>query len=262
MGKPEWKATMQPQGLDKRLNTSETLTTASDLSFLMGILAEIPTLFLQCDEYVRLQGQNSFLTPPAHVATFCTRIGQLQKELEGWEEQWMCTYADEMYETLPITKVESTQGPAWRTVFHFNSVKLAVTFAMYHSVIILLMSIPAALLQAGLIDRSYSIFNDSDSHIGHPTQSLLAGVQKSIHSICRSIEYHLQFQQRSQMPADFYLFFPIHVARRACVQLRLSPELTWLTDASEAIKINYPMGVWANMDFGDRFSGLEEGLFG
>ena len=263
MGEREWMVATKHHGPDgSPLFPPQTSFAVSDLDFLMDILAELPALFLKCNECIRLATTSSLPLPSAHFTTIWTRVRQLQRELQAWKERWDDNHQSEIHETLPTAKVQSTQIMAWETVFNFNSVELAVTFTMYHSVVILLTSIPTSLVQIGLFSPPFSISSISDYHVSDLSQSLRSEVETSVCCICRSIEYHIRSLHPSQALADFYLFFPVHVARRASIQLGHSSKISWLADAFDVMKSKYPMGVWANMDFANRFSGHEEGLFG
>ena len=262
MSEPEWRVTTQPQNPDGSPSLFQTSVAVSDMSFLMEILAELPALFIQCNKCIRLSGAKSSFPPPADVTMIWARVRHLQIELQAWKEKWDENHQSEVYETLPTTTVDSAQIKAWTNVFYFNSVELAVTFTMYHSVIILLTGIPISLLQVGLLGPYFSVSRTLNYYGGSVSQSPLSDVETSIRSICRSIEYYLQFLQPSQAPADFYLFFPIHVAQRASIQLGHSSELAWLAEAQEMMKSRYAIGVWANMVFANRFNGFHEGLFG
>ena len=260
MGKPGWKDTMPHRRRDNGLNTMKTSPAMLELSFTMETLAELPTLFLQCDHCLRIARTRPSARLSIEMIVIRTRVNQLQEALQAWKEEWKCNHRNDVFETLPANKVDAAQTPAWKTVFWFSGVETAITFAMYHTVFLLLISIPTSLPRVDLFGIASS---DSSSHqAGSSSLSHLYEVQNSVHKICRSIEYHLQYPRPSQAFADFYLFFPIHVARRACVRLQLSQEFEWLANAFEAMKLSYPMGVWSNMDLGDKFSGFQEGMFG
>ena len=256
MGKPEWKLTTEPQDYDGSRNLFQTFLAQSDSSFLMGILAELPALYLQCNTCIELAKRNK--SPDAHVSVIWSRMQQLQQELQGWKEKWNNYYSNKVRESKPTKVVDPIM--AWTTVFHFSSVELANIFIMYHAVVILLTNIPMSLLKAGLgLNLSFS--TTWDGHVMGLSQSL-SDAETSARSICRSVEYYIQLLEPLQAPPDFYLFFPVHVARRTLFQLGHSSELTWLADAFEKMKLRFPMGLWANKDFDNRFSGFQEGLFG
>ena len=255
MSKPEWKV-MQPRGSDEKTHFSQASSAASYMSYLIEILAKLPALFLQCNECIGY----SKTEPSSHtyVSTLWNTAKQLQEELQNWKEKWDNDHRNEIYLVLPSTAVNSNHIMAWNTILQYSSVELAITVTMYHTVIILVTSIPQSLLKIASFPSS-STFTISDNPIIiHP----LPNIPNSIHIICRTIEYFLHLLQPSQAPADYYLFFPMHVARRASVQMGFSLELAWLTDAFEMMRLRFPMDVWASMDFKDQFSGLEEGLFG
>jgi len=255
MNEPEWKVNTQP-------HTSNGNPNSSDLSFLMGILAELPALFVLCNECIRRTNMDSSSIPHTIVNVVWARVRQVQQKLQIWKEKWSDEHQNEVGQTLPINKIYSVPIMAWTTVFHFNNVEIAIVFTMFHSAVILLTSIPTSLLHVGLLGAPSTISSVSDRHVGSEYQSQLPNVETSVQSVCRSVEYYLQYLQPSQAPADFYLFFPMHIARRASIQLGYSSELGWLDDAFRMMNSKFPMGVWANMDFGTCFNGFGEGLFG
>lgn len=257
MGEPKWRAITQTQETDGSPSLFQSPAAVSDISFLMDILAELPALFIQCNKCIRLAKTKQ---PNTHVSIIWSRAKQLQRKLQSWKTIWDDNHQNEVYEALPNTAIDSTQTVAWTTVYTFSCVELANTFTMYHTVVILLTGIPISLRTAGL-EPPCSICTTSDHSSANLSQSLI-DIEISVQKISRSIEYYLQFVQPSQAPADFYLFFPLHVARRAATQLGLPSQLAWLADAFETARSRYPMGLWANMDFADHFSGLQEGLFG
>lgn len=259
MGQPEWEATSY-SSVQGKSNSSPTSLGFPNLDVLLKMLADLSTFFHECIRVVRL-GEAS--PPPlADITELWARVRQLQKESRTWREHWDQNYQNGVSATLPITRVKSTHITAWTTSLCFNSVDLAIKFTWYNAVKILLNSIPIYLHKHSIVDASCPTVRTSDFKISDRTPSFASDTKKSIRSICRSIEYYLHSLDPSEAPPDYYLFFPIHVARRASIQLSFFPELHWLDDASEAMKLKYIKGVWANMDFGDQFSGLREGLFG
>ena len=261
MGDPAWKAMMRDQGCHDTLNVTERWTSPS-LSFLLDTLAKLPQLFTYCDECTLSSRREPAKTSPQFIAALCSRVGHLQKIMRDWKDQWDFNLHDNMYEVLSTNEPERLRISDWKTVFYFSSVDVAITFGMYHSVVILVNSIAAVLIQAGFWISSRSEYDIIKPRVEISSQIVLASIRSSIQNICRTIEYHLHTTHLSQEHADYYLFFPIHVARRASIQLRQSVEATWLTEALEAMRLRYPMGIWAGMDFGDRFNGIGEGMFG
>ncbi|MCJ1471619.1 hypothetical protein MMC13_000259 [Lambiella insularis] len=254
MGQPEWKALAKPQESDRTTHLFQSSTKEDDMSFLMEILAEIPALFQLCDNCIQTAEPRQ--PSSATIGMIWSRAKQLQQELHAWKEKWHSVHLSEVYETLSTTAVNLYQSTAWTTIFYFSSVEVANTFIMYHPVVSLLTSIPTSLLKAGL-----------GLQCSGPTSCIsaeqsLPDVKVSVQNICRSIEYYLHFLQASQAPPDFFLFFPLHVARRTAKQLGYSSELAWLDDVYEVARLQFPLGICANKDFGDRFNGSGEGLFG
>lgn len=264
MSEPGWQIVKQSQGSDQGACWFQSSVAGFDLSFLMGILAELPALFLQCDDCVRIAITKSCPQPLADVSMIWSRVRQLQQDLQAWEASSDYSGQEKVIGNKPLQEVDPTlaNDVGWTTVFSFKDMEHAATFNMYHTVIILLTSIPIALLEAGLFDLHPSDFSIWNDNLGSASQSLSFKVEKSVHSICRSIEYYIYVQEPIRPPADYYIFFPIHVARRATLRMTLSQELAFLTDAHKRMKSRYPTGVWANMDLNNRFSGYQEGLFG
>ena len=259
----EWKATFQPRGPGGAPCSNYVSNAESDRAFLMGILAELPTLYIQCEEYVQSWKANPACSSSAGVTTVWTKTRQLQQELHAWHQGWkdFC-HQNDFGENLP-TLVESNSFTtiASTNIYTVDSVELAVTSALYHSVVILLTSIPTTLHQAGLGGLACMSSSLADISIRNRSQ-LQSDVKTCILSIYGSSQYLLRSPQQSQAPADFHIFFPIHVARRASIQLGLASELARVSESFDLMRFKYPMGVWVNMDFGDRFSGFQEGLFG
>ena len=264
MSKPEWQIVKQSRGPDQGACWFQSSVAGFDLSFLMGLLAELPALFLRCDDCVRIATTKTAPPPLADVNMIWSRVRQLQQDLQVWEASSNYDGQEKAIGNLPLHEVDPAlaNNLGWTTVFSFKDMEHAATFNMYHTVIILLTSIPISLLEAGLFDLHPSDVSVWNENLGSASQSLSLKVKKSVHNICRSIEYYVCFQEPVRPPADYYIFFPIHVARRASFRMALSPELAYLTDASKRVKSRYPAGLWANMDLDNRFSGYQEGLFG
>ena len=257
MGEHEWKVSTQLQDPDARPLLAQTSSAVSDLSFLMEILAVLPKLFLQCTECIRLAKTRR--SPQACVPMLWSRITQLQQELQDWKAKWDRSHQSEIYEIAHITLIDPAEVITWTTVFHFNSVELANTFTMYHAVIILLTGIPKSLIKAGLGPPKSTCEPSNCDGVG--VNPSIPSVVTSLQNICRSLGYYLLVVYPSQSPADFYLFFPMHIARRTSNQLGYCPEHAWLANAFKEMKSRFPTGLWANMDFANKFSGSQEGLF-
>ena len=257
MGKPEWKVNPPPQILDGTSSSLQSLSVISDLDPVLSTLAELPALFQKGNELIRLVEAGS---SPSYKEVFViwTKVKAIKQGLHIWKENWSENHASEVYEALPITQAKSESTVFWINDLYFSRAELAIAFTFYHSAIILVNSISISLYHVGLFDLPYSICGTSASDL----DSIRRSVRTSVHSICRSIEYYLQFLQPIEAPVDYYMFFPMHVAKRATVQESLSAECKWLEDAFEAMKAKFRLGVWANMTMGNRFSGFEEGLFG
>lgn len=264
MCEPEWKAIAQPLGSGGALFENQRSNPASDLVSLAGFLAELPALYIECEECIELVKWSPSLPPLARIEEIWSNVRQLQQELQAWKENW-----DDLYGQSEICKnlrtcmmLSLTDTMDWTTISPLKRVDLAITFAMYHSVLILLTSIPLRLLQSSTLGHITSVPDGSDIQ-GHCIyQRQLSNVNTSILGIYGSARYLLQSLVPSQAPADLFLFFPIHVARRASIQLGLSAELALMSDAFQTMRLKYQMGVWAEKDTDDRFSGFQEGLFG
>ena len=257
MGKPEWKVSPYPQIQDGTPSSYQSLSMISDLDPVLSTLAGLPALFQKCNELIRLVEAGS---SPSYKRSFViwTKVKAFKHELQTWKENWSENHRSELHEASPITQVKPEYTVFCTNGLYFSRVELAIAFTFYHSAIILVNSIPISLYDVGLFDLSYPICGTSASDLN----SIRRSVRTSVHSICRTIEYYLQFVQPIDAPVDYYMFFPMHIAKRATVQESLSAEFGWLEDAFEAMKAKFHLGVWANMTMGNRFSGFEEGLFG
>ena len=270
MSSPEWKVTPLPHYSAKTPVLYQLSDVAADMSTLMGILAELPPLYIECDRCVQSARKRS--SPPSMVpsAAVWTKTRQLYQEAQVWKQKWSKINPNNPRDPFTMSKFDLPEFTTnWATAYVFETAEIAMTFSMYHSMNILLLSIPASLYRADLLpppsmpSKTRSSSSDFDFYFSSGDQQLLLSEFKtSIHSICRSIEYHFHALPPAQAPADYHLFFPIHVARRASMQLGYASEFAWLSAVYERLKARYPMGVWASMDLRNHFSGLEEGLFG
>ena len=254
MGQPEWTAALTSQ-------QRRELGLAFDMFILMNVLAELPALFVQCDEYFSLTKTKSSVSAPVQTTLTWNKVSRLQQQLLDWNNAWYDNNKIR-HSKMSLNRPSKNHTPLWTTVFYFDSAEAAIQFSMYHSAMILLTSIPISLIQANLLGPKVSVPNNSASYTSSYSQALFSDVLLSIHCICRSIEYYLQDLEPPQAPQDFYLFFPVHVARRASTQHGYSSELAYLAEAFELMTSKFSKGVWANTDFGDRFDGSKEGMFG
>ena len=257
LSKLEWITTSHPQDSNVRPDLFQTSTATPDLSFLMGFLAELPVLFLERDKCLRLV--EAMQSPNAYESRVWAKVVLLRQTLQAWKNIWDNDHQSDVYETFPITKVESTQRVPWITAFSFIDIKIANVFVMYHVVVIFLTGLQLSLFKISLRHPS-SVFATFDSSSFRQNQSI-ADIENAAVSICRSIEYHLQFLQSSRNPRDFHLFFPVLVARRTFHQMGRFSELTWLADAFEMMLSRTTMGIWADMDISDDFIGFHGGPF-
>lgn len=237
---------------------------ALDLSFLMSVLAELPAVFLQCDACVGATTKKPFVSQSTDVTLIWAKVRELQESLRAWKDVWNEDVDPKLWEVMPISGVDSIKANdvTWTTVFHFSKTAAAIAHNMYHSTVILLTSIPLSLLSAGLFDNRPSLLAEEHCKASDMNEALLLEARTSIRSIYRSTEYYLHHLQPGQAPADFYLFFPLHVARRASIKLAYPSELAFLTEAFENMKKKFPKGMWVTNSTVNRFNGYEEGLFG
>ena len=262
---PEWKAIAVLPKSDEGLSSHRGTPVTADMWALMDVLAEIPALYQVCNKQLENASQMDLSSSPIDLNSILMRVRQLQDGLLVWESQWECSHL--VYEHppgVPLNSAHGAQTQLWTTSLYFDHPESAYTFNMYHSIIILLASITTEPLQAAPLDHQIlgSGILDRPSTRTNVPQPCLPNITESIHSICRSVEYYLRILQPSQAPPDYYLFFPIHVARRASLRLSRSSELACLDNATRSMKARFSNGVWAKMDFGDRFNGSKEGLFG
>ena len=254
MNEPVFKQTIHPYDSGGAL----------DLSFLMSVLAELPAVFLQCDACVGAATKKLFVSQSIDVTMIWAKVRDLQEGLRAWKDAWNQDVDPKLWEVIPFSGIDSTKAKyvTWTTVFHFSNTAAAIAHTMYHTSVILLTSVPLSLLSAGLFDNRPSLLAEEDYKASDMTEALLLETRTSIQSIYRSTEYYLHHLQPGQTPADFYLFFPIHVARRASIKLAFPSELVYMTEAFESMKKKFPKGMWVNNSCVNRFNGNEEGLFG
>ena len=260
MGRPEWKASSQLpdfEGRTDQVRGPMVIPYHPDMDFLMDVLAVIPALYVQYEECLRLAGTGRLQSLSEGVNAFQAATAQQQERLHIWKENWDEIHEHDMCEIKPTITKDFAPASLWQTAFRFKSDEMAARFTMFHTTVILLNNIPAALLDAGLLQQPTS--SEPGPDLWRP---LLPETKTSVHNICRSIEHYLQFLRPSQAPADFYLYFPMHIARRACRQSGYPSELAWLEKAFELMKSRFPMGMYVNMNFPDNFSGLRPSLFG
>ena len=259
MSEPGWKLFMQP--LKPKINPSALtpFIAASDVSFLITSLAELPTLLSRCNECIPIAKAGPSSSTHSHLMIVWTEARQLQRQLRVWKQGWDTIHQSEIHERVPTLTVKLTDNMPWSTILFFESIAAAITFILYHSVNILLTSIPLSILQAGLQEPD-SILSGSYCDADSDYHSLLTGIETSVHSICRSINYCLENLQSSEAPPDYYLFFPIYIARWASIRLDYTSELAWLADANDKMRSRLPMGIWALMDFDSHLDEFQEGI--
>ena len=253
MSRPGWEAP-----LSFTSGTPAISIATSDLSFLMDILAQLPALYQQCDDCVRFANDRPIHSGRTRLTMLYRSTMQLQQETQAWKQDWDIARQVATHEVSPFLKISDMT-----TTTHIDNVENAIILSMYHSTTILLANIPIALLRSGFQGVASPSPSALNSYIASDTEaSQMSDVQSSIISICCCIEYLLQPLQTAQVPADFYLFFPLHIAHRAARQFEYRSEIAWLSNILGKTRSKYPMGVWANMNCEDRFNGLRNGMFG
>lgn len=265
MGQRGWKARTQCEELDE-VRSGDAV---KDMAFLMDLLAELPAIFRDCDECIACTEPGLFLSPPppalVDLTSLWDRITHLQHELRAWKAVWDLTHQNDVMETITAAGVESVDSALatpWPTALQFSSIELANTFTMSHAVSILLHSCPTALLAANVLPPPPYPSCTPPSPSTHPYSSPFDLTTSSIHSIGATIAYYLSLSSPQPTQVDYHLFFPLHVARRAAARLGEGEQVAWLGSAEGVMRERYSMGLWANMDFEDRFGGGGEGMFG
>lgn len=231
----------------------------SDASFLMDVLAQLPALFTHSNQCIQQAFIASSPAVSARVCAIWANIEQLRQHLRAWKVDWDYRTRSQIISSPPF---DASHVSPSKLVIHFRDIKVATTFSLYHSVHLLLNSIVAPLIQASLVSQSFQGPYSSGCLDGSLDQQILADDRRSIYSICSSIDCFLQQQLSLQTLPDYYLFFPLHVAKRAAVRQDLTTDIEYLKIKYDSMISKYPMGVWANMDFGNRFNGRGDGLFG
>lgn len=230
---------------------------------LVQTRAELPALYQQCDNCVQFAKERPSHPNPTRVTMLYRSTRKLHQELQAWKQKWDLMRQDVPREVSLLMDLKGAYPSALTVNTQIDNVETAIILSMYDSAIILLANIPTALLRSGFQEMPSCSPSTLDSYISSGAKQCQSlDVQGSVISICFNTEYLLRFLQAEQAPADFYLFFPLHVAHRAATQLEYCSEMAWLSNVLEKTKNKYPMGVWANMDCEDRFNGLGDGMFG
>lgn len=259
MAEPSWRAETKACTYVSETVPIQEPGVESDTYFVMDVLAQLPTLFIHSNQGIE---QAFIASSPADSACACTiwaNTEQLRQDLEAWKASW----DNRTHREIPSsTLFDSSHISASNFVIPFRDMKLAITFSLYLSTRLLLNSVIASLHQAGLVSPSHQGLNTSECPSGSLDQQILSDDRRSIYAICSCVDCFLEQQQSLRTLPDYYLFFPLHVAKRAAVRQDLTADVEYLNIKYESMISKYPMGVWANMDFGDRFNGYGAGLFG
>ena len=256
---PKWRS-IAYSGYAKERYSPHSPIAMSELSFFMEKLAELPALYQQCNEcLIHAKGETVVPHLPK-LLNLITRVSRMHDGIRAWKQKWDDEHQDDQHETLPSATTATAQITPWTTI-KFLDLNAALILAMYNSVLILLTSISKSLLEADQSNSFCLTSTEGENDIIEMQELPLLDVKASVQDICRSADFYLQSLQPSHAPADYYLFFPVHIARRASLQSGYSFEYFWLDKVTEMMKSKFSMGIWANMDLGDRFSGLHDGLF-
>ena len=247
MSQPEWK--MTPLNEASGEDRSSCSGAVSDLDFLLEIFADLPVLFRQTEECMQYAQSTDTSPSFAKISIIYNRVRHLKQELQNVRERLYGGQCGNISATLSTITTPSVETMPWVKAYCFNSVEHAITFTMYHTAIILANTVPILLLHAALLGRQYTMYVASNGDQNVSVQGLCTETKASIHNICRSIDYYLQFLHPSDAPADYYLLFPIYVARQASIKQSYSVEAAWLKHAMKAMKSKYSMGMCANIDF-------------
>lgn len=251
MCREEWKATTLPLDRITRPDWFSISDESPDLSFLTDVLAQLPALFR--DRTKLLQRREKTIYPQKLETQVWTKIVQLLHSLQTWKRRWDGDHPSQIHSIALAAGVSRCR---WSTVFEFEHVQIANAFAVYHATVILLTSVPLTLRKAGLqppfTNARSTSFDES---------RLIADIETSADSICRSLEHHVQLLLSSPTQRDFHVFFPAHVARRSLINMGRLPQLEWLDDALALVFSETGLGMWANMEISEHLFGDHEGLF-
>ena len=264
MSEPSWRNLTPQQSLNKNMLAIQYPATYPGVSFFMGILADLPALYLQCDQCIRIVKVEPFGPSPADVATIWTKARRLRFKLQKWKSNWSRDENNKAYESSlhRHVKLSKTDWLSQNPVKGSDIFETMLTLAYFYCTVILLTSIPLSLLQAGLRNTEFCPQSALECDYTASSRTALSDIEKSIQGILRGSTHYLELPHPAQPPADFYLLFPLRIARRASIQFFKSSELVELDAAIAGMQSIHPKGIWAKMDFGGRFSGHHAGLFG
>lgn len=256
MSSNEWCATTKTHEFMARPELFRTSIPSPDISFLLSVLAQLPGLLMERDRCLRLAKTEQSARTYGNI--LCVRFAQLWRELKTWKEMWDLNHQKSVYKIVPSSGTCSISIRSWTYAFSFADIKVAEAFVIYQVVVILLAGISLQLCEPGL-SLSYPTLGGFDSL---SECSLISDIEMSAMNICRSVESHFQLYQTSQGQPDFYLLFPMHVARQAFNNLGWLFELAWLSGLFDMVLPKITMGLWTDLDISDKVVGTYIGQFG
>ncbi len=249
MSKEEWDVTISPQDLMARPELFMTSTVTPDISLLLRLLAQLPQFVLERDSCFQQMADG--LSSHTKLNTVWALIIQLWQDLKSWKENWDINHQKCIFKAILFPSVCLTSNGALATGFDFTDIKVAEAFVMYHVVVILLAGVSLPLFESSFC-LSCPVL---DAFEGVSESSLISDIKISAMNICRSIESHFRLYQSSQGRPDFYLLFPMHVARQAFNDLDSSSELDCLSQLFDIVLPKTTMGIWTEMNLSDKVIG-------
>ena len=251
MCRDEWKSTTLPLDRVTRPDWFSMPDKAPELSCLMDQLAQLPGLFQDRTKLLQQADATGF----SHKleSKVWTKIVELLHCLHTWKRRWDTDHQSQVHKVRPAAEVSQCHWPA---VFEFDHINVANAFVMYHAAVILLTSVPLTLRKAGLQPP-----NSNPASPSFGESQLVADMETSANSICRSLEHHVQLLFSSPTQRDFHVFFPAHVARQALVNMGRLAQLDWLDEVLAVVFSKTGLGMWTNMEISDHLFGSHEGLF-
>ena len=257
MSKSGWQSTSLSQDTLARPDLFLVTMAESDLSVLIGNLAQLPIIFMDRVACIRQKETNN--SSCGSENELWTEVDQFLQSLHAWRTSWGNEDRNKIKAVIPVTEADGTHPVPWRTTFQFKDVKTATAFVLYHATMILLTSVPLSLLQAGLHPPFQTI--DECGDLGFDAGQLINDIEKSAVSICQSLGHVLQLLRSSQHQRGLYVFFSIHVVRRTFIHMGWSSELTWLDAIHRVMLSTTSLRMWANVEMSDKFIGFHRGLF-
>lgn len=215
LSKPEWKSIPWSLYPDEK----------TEMQFLVDILADCPSLFVQKEQ---IESSSSSSDRAIEYAKLQKNIANLLDQLNKWEQNWEKNNTGYCYEvnspvTTPILVDHWGRSvPAWETVIEYKSLYHANSIVVYHATLIMVQSLANQLLFSGEPPQ------DSQNKSSFPDRNFAAAL-----TICRSVEYHLQSMRKGA--GSFFLLFPLRMAYDAIG--RSNPLIgAWLQNVLEQIQ--------------------------